>query len=252
MFAKEFQLHQSLLVIAGVLALLHLVLIVARPATGGFRESSAFEFVAYHIWVLWPVMMPVLIGCAAVAEERKLATLEAQLCLPVRRRTQFAIKFAVAFGLAVLLGVCVPFMFEGTRILPDTKVQFTSDLLGFYAAMPHGNLVVAALKAAASLNPVLPFLPMLLIAAVLLTVSFYASSLVRNTLQAFAPAVLGTLLTWALLGTALWVGETTHFWRGWLIFLLGVPSLAFTLAGLTHWNFKRVLVGWTVWRRNLE
>ena len=259
LFAKEFQLHQSLLVIAGVLALAHLAFIVMRPAAGGFHTSStmgSLDFVANAFWVLWPVMMPLLIGCAAVAEERKLGTLEAQLCLPVRRRTQFAIKFTVALVLVILLGVLVPFFLEGKRILPDFggtnfDRKFSPELLGFYAAMAHGNLVVAVLKAIEALNPLLPFLPMLLVATSLLVVSFYASTLVRNTLQAFAPAVLGTLLAWGLLVGAVWIGDASHLWRGWLIYLLGVPALTLTLAGLMYWNFKRVLVGWPVWRRNL-
>ena len=251
LFAKEFQLHQSLLVIAGVLALVHLAVVLLRPAPGNFKEWTELEFVTYAFWVLWPVLMPLLIGCAAVAEERKLGTLEAQLCLPVRRRTQFAIKYAVALGLVVFLGVLVPFFLEGRRILPDTSVNFSAGQLGFYASLPHGNIVVTALKAVEALNPVLPFLPMLLVAVSLLTLSFYASTLVRNTLQAFAPAVLGTLLAGVLLGSAVWIGEASHLWYGWLIYLLGVPALALTLAGLMYWNFKRVLVGWPVWRRNL-
>jgi hypothetical protein len=42
-------------------------------------------------WVLW-LGLPFLVGSAAVAEERKLGTLEGQLCLPTTRRTQFAVK----------------------------------------------------------------------------------------------------------------------------------------------------------------
>jgi len=36
-----------------------------------------------------------------------------------------------------------------------------------------------------------------------------------------------------------------------LIYPIGVPVLTASLAWLTYWNFKRVLVGWPVWRRNL-
>ena len=47
-------------------------------------------------------MMPLLIGCEAVAEERRLGTLEGQLCLPVKRRTQFAVKVVVVVALSIL------------------------------------------------------------------------------------------------------------------------------------------------------
>src|SRR5207245_2154907 len=95
LLAKEFQLHQPHLVIAGVLAMAHLGMIVARKAGSGFPDSPVLEFLTGQFWVLW-LVMPLLIGCTAVAEERKLGTLEAQLCLPARRRTQFATKFIVA------------------------------------------------------------------------------------------------------------------------------------------------------------
>jgi hypothetical protein len=74
---------------------------------------------------------------------------------------------------------------------------------------------------------------------------------VRNTLQAIAPAILGFLLSWALLAWA--DPHVTHhpLWRGPLIYFIGIPALAAMIAGLTYWNFKRVLVGWPVWRRNL-
>ena len=41
---------------------------------------------------LW-LLIPWLMGCVAIAEERKLGTMESQLCLPVNRRLQFAVKF---------------------------------------------------------------------------------------------------------------------------------------------------------------
>ena len=40
-------------------------------------------------------------------------------------------------------------------------------------------------------------------------------------------------------------------WRGVLIYLIGVPVLTVVMAALAYGNYKRVLVGWSAWRRNL-
>jgi hypothetical protein len=81
-------------------------------------------------------------------------------------------------------------------------------------------------------------------------ISFFASTLVSNTLQALAPAVLGMLLTWYLLFAAAWP-DINLPWRGLLIYFIGLPVLAVTLLALASRNFKRVVIGWQVWWRNL-
>jgi ABC-type transport system involved in multi-copper enzyme maturation permease subunit len=248
--AKEFQLQQSQFVIAGVLALLHLGVIAARTIGDGFRDSPALEFFTGQFWVFWMVM-PLLIGCTAVAEERKLGTLEAQLCLPARRWTQFVIKFSVALGLAVLFGVAAPVALEGGKILPDFHANLRNEMLNYYSHMPHGTSVVAALKLVLAINPLLPFLPQLLIAIGLVAISFYASTIARHTLQAISSAIPGIVLASVLLGNSQPIGDALHLWRGSLIYFIGVPTLTVTIAWLASWNFKRVLVGWPVWRRNI-
>jgi len=248
---KELQSHQSQLVIAGVLAVLNLAVVLLRPAQGSLKAAPALEFVTYHLWLLWPVMA-LLIGCAAVAEERKLGTLEAQLCLPVRRRTQFALKAGVALGLSLFFGVVMPVLFEGGRILPEISVPELS--------VPNSHFVFAtgqqsplwAWHIVAALSPLAPFLPFVIVSVVLLAFSFYASTLARNTLQAIAPAILGIVLLWVLgFGAVMIANIHNPPWRGPLIYLIGVPVLALTFAGLAYWNFKRVFVGWPVRRHNL-
>jgi len=230
LFAKELQLHQAQFIIAGALLALHLGMLTARNWADDFKHSPTLEFVGTAFWVLW-LVMPLLIGCVAVAEERKLGTLEAQLCLPIRRRTQLTIKFGVAFMLSVCLGVVMPLLLEGNRIFPHFLPRTVSNTLELPAT----------------------FLLFCLIVLSILSIAFYCSTLVRNTLQALAPAIAGTLLTWVLLLSAPAIDEILDYplWHGWLIYLIGLPVLAATLTRLAFWNFKHVLVGWSVWRRNL-
>jgi ABC-type transport system involved in multi-copper enzyme maturation permease subunit len=248
--AKELQLQQPQFVVAGLLALMHLAVLATRKFGGSFKDSPALEFVLEQFWVLW-LAMPLLVGCAAVADERKLGTLEGQLCLPSRRRTQFRIKFASALLLSVLLGVTVPLLFEGARILPEFSDSSGNNPPNYAITTPGGTIIpiggiVAAIRA------VLPYLTLVGIAVSIGLVSFYASSLSRNTMQALAPALLGILVAWFLFFAAAAPGEVFRYplWNGGLIYLLGLPVMLFVLVGLMHWNFKRLLVGWNVWRRN--
>ena len=120
---KELQLHQSQFLMAGGLLLLHLGALVTRKL-GHFAKNSTEEVVLDAFWVFW-LVMPLLTGCAAVAEERKLGTLESQLCLPAKRRTQFILKLFVTLALAVGLGTLIPWLLEGSRILPN--LSFNAD-----------------------------------------------------------------------------------------------------------------------------
>jgi ABC-type transport system involved in multi-copper enzyme maturation permease subunit len=252
LFAKEFQLHQSQLIIAGLLALGHLALIALRSMHGDLKAAWGFEFVAFNFWTLW-LVMPVLIGCAAVAEERKLGTLEAQLCLPASRRTQFLLKFGVALMLAIFFGVAVPVLLEAGRILPDLSSYLENQNIAHYEFPAHQYFAQVATAFLTPFLPLLSILPQLLLAASFVSIAFYASTLARNTLQAIAPAIMGILIAWALLVGGSLIEDLVAYplWRGLLIYCIGIPVLTTVLAWLTYWNFKRVLVGWSAWRRNL-
>jgi hypothetical protein len=250
LLAKEFQLHQSQFLMAGVLLLLHLGVIATRKF-GHFPRNSSPELVLEQFWYLWFVM-PFLVGCAAVAEERKLGTLEAQLCLPAKRRTQFGLKLFVVIVLSVVMGTIMPVLLEGSRILPEFNLNFPRALMTGNFGMTSVGWQFA-LNLLATIWFSLPLLTFVAISLGMAAMAFYASTLTRNTLQALAPAVLGFLLMWLLLLGALEPEEFSRYplWRGWLIDLIGVPVLAIVMAALAYGNYKRVLVGWSVWRRNL-
>lgn len=249
LLAKELQLHQSQFVMAGALFLLHVGVIAVRKF-GDFKDSSGTEFVLNTFWILW-FAMPLVVGCAAVAEERKIGTLESQLCLPARRRSQFWIKFLFAMALSLILAVGIPLLLEGSRIVPDFHPKILEAFSQFFLKRV-GVFNAAIGNVFAFLHFSMPVLVLLGIAAVMFVVSFYASTLSRNTLQSLAPAVLGMAVAFTMLIGASDVGKILWFvpWRGWLIYLIGVPVLSVTLVWLMSWNFKRVLVDGRVWRRN--
>ena len=248
LFWKEVQLHQSQFIMAGALAILHLGVIAVRK-WGDYRKNSDLEFVLEIFWGLW-LVMPMLVGAAAVAEERRLGTLTGQLGLPVKRRTQLAIKAGMVLTLSVLFGVAMPWLMEGQRIFPGG--QMLAD--GFHfendpwepARQIYVGIILGALSAW------WPLLVLLGAAMGIGVISFYFSTLTRNTLQALAPAVLGVILfTMLIFGAAQPESFMDYpFWRGSLIYLIGGPVLAVTVATLSFWNCRGIDPGWRLWWRN--
>jgi ABC-type transport system involved in multi-copper enzyme maturation permease subunit len=255
LFVKELQLHQAQFLIAGVLALLHLGVLVTRHF-GHFRKNSTTEFILESIWMLW-LVMPLLVGCAAVAEERKLGTLEGQLCLPMKSRTQFAMKLFVALGLAVALGVVMPLLLEGARILPDVHfklISFFADndaVYGLQLQMPMSQIFFW--DCLEQIDRWLPLLTLAAIAILIGGISFYVSSLMRNTLQTLAPALAGIVAAWFLIFIATIPGELDidYLWHGPLPYFIVLPAMVLTLLALACRNYQSVLTGWKMGRHNL-
>ncbi len=213
---KEIQLHEASLFIAAILFVLHLATIPGRVYISNGNFKMAFE----SYWTLW-LLMPLVIGASAVAEERKGGTLEFQLCLPVRRSTQFSIKFFVALILSVLFGAVMPSVIEHTK-------TFGLNLINFWIFLDAIGVFF---------------------------VSFYASTLARSLLQAMGMAIGIPLALWVGLAglTSWWTNRFTDYENSYwvpLALIIGVPSLLLVLARLMFWNFKWLHQDWKMWRRN--
>jgi hypothetical protein len=251
LFWKEVQLHQSGFVLAGALALLHLGALATRKF-GNFRRNSDMEFILEIFWGLW-LVMPMLVGAAAVAEERKLGMLAGQLCLPVKRRIQFAVKFRIVLVLSVLFGTVLPLLLEGARILPDFHIlpsNFHFDDMRLLQLGARQSFFWYCLEMINNLTPLLSLIGMALAIG---AISFYASTLARNTLQALVPAVLGIIIFAFLIFNAYWPEFIFHYpiWHGPLIYFIGIPAFVMVLVGLSFWNCQHTDPGGKVWRWNV-
>ena len=111
LFRKEFQLHSVSLFCACALLALHIGVFFLRILYVNFHRNSLAAGISDFFWALW-LVMPLVIGCTAVAEERKLGVADGQFCLPVSRRLQFAIKFIPAMIFGTLLGGVMPMLLE--------------------------------------------------------------------------------------------------------------------------------------------
>jgi ABC-type transport system involved in multi-copper enzyme maturation permease subunit len=191
LFCKELQIQQVTLMMAGGLGLIYLAavsLLMTRVGPSLFIQGMVGAF-----WMLC-LVIPLVVGSVAVAEERNLNTLEGQLCLPARKRSQFAVKLVVVLFLGVLLGAGMPWLLESLThwaflktgrggLLPSLQTA-PGGLLSMYESFESGDfqwstpLDLSAFNVLATLS--------LLIAAI----SFYASTLSRTAIQALGAALL--------------------------------------------------------------
>ncbi len=100
---KELGLHHVSLLLAGLLVVFWGVGVVARVAGLELSKEAPIWWVPFLIYA---VLVPVLCGAMACAEERTMGILEWHLTLPASCRRQWLIKCLVALGLSfVLVGI---------------------------------------------------------------------------------------------------------------------------------------------------
>jgi hypothetical protein len=234
---KELQLQEITIVLVPLFVLLHLAALAARHFAPQWREMSSFDSVVYApqwremssfdsvvVVVVW-MMVSWVVGCVAVAEERRYNTLEGLLCLPVRQRTQFAVKFAVAMALGTVLGGVFPWLLE---------------------CLGGGNSNWSGLE---------PLKGLVAAAALVTAIAFFASTMSRGMLQAFAVAFLFPLLLFLALIVLqdrfnVSVGRYGND-AGARFSHLAWPAMIATGIWLAFRNYKTLQTGWRLWATNL-
>src|SRR5437660_4384365 len=161
---KEFRLqHINLLLAAGLLLLHGAAVLIRRLNADYFVVHRSEAMILESVPLLW-MAMPLLVGCVAIAEERKLGTLEGFLCLPTNRRLQFVMKLVLALSLGIFFGGVTPLLVEW--------------LGNFLAASSHPSGLAIE-------GEVMSVVTTLLFGSAGITLlSLYASTLTHNTLQA--------------------------------------------------------------------
>jgi hypothetical protein len=230
---KEWQLHQTVLTSAAGLFALHLGIIVLRTFHK-FPRDSAGDILTSIFWMLW-LVLPAIVGCVAIAEERKLGVVEGQVCLPVSRRVQFVIKAFLVFFLGVFLGGLMPAILEeiGAALGPPNPALMSADNAFASGIFVSGTVVFSAWLA---------------------LVSFFASSLAKNFLQAIGLAIV-TFFVCAIFVPLLTNNHMLFYdsiaRHSLLQMFVAVPTIVVTLFWLAWLNFKNFRDGWSLWRRNL-
>jgi hypothetical protein len=218
LICKELRLQEVTMVIVPLLLLLHLAALAARHyALEWAARMQVFDFAGF----LW-LVAPFVAGCVAVAEERRYNTLESFLCLPVRQRSQFAVKFAVVMALGTVLGGVLPWALES---MGGGKIG--------WGGFETKSLVCTAAAIAA--------------------LAFFASTMSRGMLQGFTVALLFPILSVAAVGLLLakcLFLLTVIEYSGWLFPSLAVPALLIAYFWLAFRNFKSLQTGWPLWAGN--
>lgn len=170
---KEFRLHGIGILFAGVLFLLHIGALLLRNNGSLLNDFWMLQGLVDYFWAFW-FIAPLIIGCVAVAEERRLSVMEGQFCLPIPRFRQFLAKFLPTVISGVVIGGGIPVALEvaaGTCGAPSHFFNSASriDLIN----SSEGAFILGDLVAAGAL--------------VLLGV--YASTLAKSFLQALSIAI---------------------------------------------------------------
>ena len=192
--------------------------------------------------LLW-LALPFLVGGAAVAEERKLGTLEGFLCLPVRRRREFVVKFGMALTLGIFLGAVMPWFME--RIGSLLGLSSRGGFGGEFWLHQDSALDSAFVCGAAAL-----------VAAGITLLSFYASSLTRNLLQALGLAVIFSVAAALISSAVVTLGHSRFdllpLWSGPLAGCILLPVMSATILLLAYGNFKQAQVSAKLWFGNVS
>jgi ABC-type transport system involved in multi-copper enzyme maturation permease subunit len=242
LFGKELQLHSVTLFFACVLLVLHIGVFFLRIYYANSHRNSLAAGVSDFFWTLW-LVMPLVIGCTAVAEERKLGMPDGQFCLPVSRRCQFAVKFIPAMIFGTLLGGVMPVLLE---------------TVAAHFGAPNGYFRLQS-YAYNEFGPGLVWfqISIIALAAGMSAAAFFASTLARSFLQSLGLAIViatGSGLAASFIGH-IWVRQASFLgiipWPWVLPILIAIPTVAVLYLWLACRNFSRFLESRRLWRDNL-
>lgn len=230
---KEARLQQMNLICG--LVLLPVIFVIELFLRGAERSEMGDGLRTAYSLVL--LLLPVLAGAVAIAEERKLGLLAGQRVLPVSAARQFLTKLTVVGGSALLLGLALPLM---VAAVVSILGGFTAESGGME---PMGLAYIMGFRLGDVENRILFFTAYALVTG---AVSLYASSFSRSTLGALVVAVvflaLGGLVTMVV--QEFWTGG--HLWT-----IVAMASAVLVCAALAFWNFQKDVWDARAWRWNV-
>jgi hypothetical protein len=98
--------------------------------------------VFYVLSLFFPVTIALLAGALSSAEERQLGTFDSQAVLPIAASTQWLVKVGVALGLALIVGIGLPWAFM-TLVPSHTTPPPAALVEGWFIAAMTGVLVAS-------------------------------------------------------------------------------------------------------------
>jgi hypothetical protein len=217
---KELALQQVTLFLVPCLALLHVLAMLARLINPEFAKRSV---PISSVWILW-LAAPFVMGGVAVAEERRLGTMTGVLCLPVRRFRQFLLKLGVVLVAGIILGAAMPWLLEDLGQLFGARNEILN-----WAGRPS----------------------MIFAAGAIAMVSYFGSSLARNSLYALGTAfVMSVAVFLYLTGGGLHYPMNAIYLGSPLLRAALGPAMLVALVWPAYLNFRRIELHFA-WLSNL-
>ena len=191
---KELRLQKPVFVVAAVFSVCWL----AVTGLHQWGPEHGYEGLYEELRILLPVVyIPLVLAVAAaisLGEERTLGLAAWHLTLPVSARRQWLLKLAVGAAVAIGLGLVLPGL-VGWATLPEFRA-------GLHQAaqepfMSHGN-VTGLLAEVSSIGTAL---------WLFFVLSFWAATLLGNTVRAVSTALLGVGALWLCLVLSAWLAN---------------------------------------------
>ena len=95
---------------------------IALTIAGRLNPEFAHDFPIRGVALLYFALLPLLIGSLASAQERQFGTLDSQAMLPISHARQWAVKAGIVLGLALVLGVLLPWVFFAPAEAPKATL----------------------------------------------------------------------------------------------------------------------------------
>jgi hypothetical protein len=235
LIGKELQLQQIAVLFAFGLAGIYLaaVLMCSKDVTSfnyPFRKGPQFQ-VWLRMFLMWFgiifFVIPGLMGATAVAEERRLGVMESFWHIPMGRLRQFVAKLGVVLFLTFLLGAVMPSILDSIAAAKGVSTIFREGWM-------QGRWYQGIWFELAYLSAV---------GGILAAISFYASTLCRNTGQALGVA-LGLCLGVGLLSGKIAPSFLDRYsFIAPLLEIVGGPVVLIVFLCLSYNNYKRLQIG---------
>jgi hypothetical protein len=232
---KEILSQHATLLLGGIFLVLHVATIGIRKL---IYNPADEDKILYQILSSYPALwlvLPAIAGAVAVAEERRQGTLESQLCLPISRSWQWAIKLVITILAGITLGCLTPALLERAAVAVGVRspiMEATGEQVELWVRLIEDGIVAGGIT----------------------FVAFYASTLTHNVLQAISAAVIICLGLVALSAFTVWAWTVTGVVggeRGPLIIYVAATLLPGVLLYRSFLNCRLPSVGWNIWVRNL-
>lgn len=233
---KELRLQEVALIVAGFYVLGWLAAVSLTPAFPHAKEI--FDILS----IFYGMLIALLVGSVASAEERQLGTLEWQTLLPVGSVTQWAVKVGLVLGLALLLGLGLPALLVSAN--PDLAPLWPQlgfgivalAIAGLYVSSTCGSGLWAMLMSLASVLVAMWALTFLRVRLAMALGRVFRVGLIRfdrGLEHLMATAILVLLLWFALTNHRSADRGSRRFWIQalWLTGSLTAATIVAVLAG---------------------